>query len=180
MIMSKSLYQVGELPEAEFFADRDNYSDSDIIKCEIEMLKSLDFDILATTPYDHILGYSQCFDNQNGNRILKLSANILAQSSLNDIYLEKINSGYTYNKKLPYICIAIAYSMITCEQVISSSTKNTYFAEKIDTKMINKIMGTIYNNVESGPEIIGIDLKLDDWNKYVDVYNNCNKKLDYD
>jgi serine/threonine protein kinase len=77
----------------------------DLIDFQRKMMKTLNFDMVASTPFDIIQGYYHISIHPNA---ILLAGDILAHVSLTDYYFQKISDRYVYRPNLPVNCLILA------------------------------------------------------------------------
>jgi cyclin-dependent kinase 2 len=138
------------------------------------IMKTLDFDLVANTPFDVIQGYNHRYHDS----ILKLAGDILAQISLTDYYFEKINGRFVYRKSLPETCLALAIfsvtSKITRQGIIATSP---VLFNSININNINHIIELVNSTIEIPTRpmfklriLLGVGISFGSWETLIDRY----------
>lgn len=78
--------------------------DRSIVELQAAMLSAIEYDLMASTPFDIIQSYNDVFDSD----IIQYAGNILAQVSLTDYYFEQDEGRYVYRSGLPENCLIMA------------------------------------------------------------------------
>lgn len=138
-----------------------NFSGKKIIWAQRVMMKSLDFDILARTPFDRIQSYSGLIED----KIIHLAGNLLTHLSKLPYFFELRKDDYVYRNDLPVTCLVLAHIGI-------AQTIPTLFTS-IDISSIEIIISSINGSIPTrgfSRNMIGLDLTRDEWNNVVKNY----------
>ena len=145
------------------YFSRGSITKEQISKGQIEMMKALNFDILANTPFDEIQGYA----DQIPKFGITIAGNILAHLSKLPYYFDWVEGQYKYRRNLAINCLALAS--------IAIAKKLPVFYQTVDLDTMDDIVKLIESNIPSS-NIVGFNLKVDnkssiiDWRRVVKRY----------
>ena len=140
----------------------------EIVEGERVMLQNLNFDLLATTPYDNILAYSQ----EVSQLAIQLGGEILLHLTSIPYYFEwklgtlkgMSSASYVYRSNLPLNCLTLVSIGLKEDNAVTSRT--------IDILAINHLIGVINRDITiRHRKWLGLGLKIKEWNKLVEQYN---------
>jgi len=137
----------------------DLFNESELKRTQRRMMRLLNFDITARTPFDSIQSYSQRIDSN----VLRLAGNILLHIACTDYYLN--NDRYMYRHNLPINCLALVHIALYGQPPTSF--------EVIDYKSIELIINIIDLTIadrEYLPNTIGLYLDSNYWTMIIDQY----------
>ena len=139
-----------------------------IAKGQIKMMKTLNFDILANTPFHEIQGYS----GQISRDIIGFAGDILAHLSMLPYYFEWVGDQYKYRRNLPVNCLALA--------TIGMTRKLPVLYQPVDLAVMDNIVKLIESNIPPN-NLIGIHLNVKnkiatiDWDRIIKRYTKFRK-----
>ena len=151
-------------PTANMLSNLSNqtYTTEEIVENQHEMMEMLDFDLLASTPYNKILGYSRIFDIlDNGDIIFKLASNILVLLSTNKLYFQMIGEEYIYKQNISETCLTIAHIMVNKSMPTFIKTIDIVLADQIISSIDMKLRKSRY---------FGLSNDKEPWQNYKKVY----------
>ena len=145
------------------------HSEEEIFHNEHDMLRKLNFDLLASTPYDVIAGYVNIIDDS----IKDIALGLLAITSFNILYYEPVNNKgkYKYKEELPIHCI------ITANIMLENSVPS--FSKSLNFELCNEIVGLCDKYVKNDDESLYLTTKLltkELLQQYIVNYNNFMKQ----
>ena len=165
------------------------YNKEQMFENQNHMLKTLNFDLLASTPYDVIAGYF----NEINDSVKNLASHILTLMSFTPGYYGRINDDngsytYKYTKDLPKSCVIVANIMLEstipkfvdslnvelcdslikeCKSYVNENLKELYKTGKLTKESLEKYVNNyekfklLHINIVRGL-VIGRNNKMDD------------------
>ena len=144
------------------YISANTYNRKQMFENQHDILKLLNFDLLDSTPYDVIAGYSNIISDS----VKDLALNILLISSYTMVYYVRVGNTeiYKYREDLPISCIIIAYIMINNEM--------PNFHSELNLKLCDYIINRCNRYVESDRKTIYLTGKLTkiSLKKYIENY----------
>lgn len=137
----------------------------DLKAMEIKMMQALNFDLMANTPIDTILGYSHRFNDN----IIYLASDILMQVSYNDYFFESVDGRYVYRRNLPETCLAFAVIATSQTMPVLFEPYNINDIDKI-IQIVNESIKHIDTPMKRRTKSIGLGLTAITWTKVIHRY----------
>lgn len=141
----------------------------DIAEGQVEMMKALNFDVLANTPFDEIRGYT----GQVSDKIIYTAGNILAHLSKLPYYFDWYKDRYKYRRNLAVNCLALASIGLRGQLPVLFKRVSLRTMGKIIDEVDSSV--PILRNIDTS-RIIGIEMRgFGAWNVVVGRFRKFQK-----